>query len=117
MNRAMRRANNIEERPARYNLSIEQITNIVKKQIEDEIKVTKEKAMADGRTEALALMFMLPMEVLMNHYWQKGYAKKLPGFTEHLLDYYEKWIDGKLDLEQMKDHLWEYGGIRLEIEE
>ncbi len=65
----------------------------------------------------LALLFVLPMEVLMDFYWTKSYAKKIPEFTQHLLDYYAKWENGELDMDKMKEDLWEYGGVRLEITE
>ena len=50
----------------------------------------------------------------MDHYWQKSYYKRLPGFVEHVLDYYERWQNGELDIEKLKEDLWEYGGVRLE---
>ena len=65
----------------------------------------------------MALLFVLPMEVLMDFYWTKSYAKKIPEFTQHLLDYYAKWENGELDMDKMKEDLWEYGGVRLEITE
>lgn len=56
----------------------------------------------------------LPLEVLMDHYWPKSYAKRIPEFTEHVLEYYEKWQNDELDMDKLKEDLWVYGGVRLE---
>lgn len=54
--------------------------------------------------------------VLMDEYWKKSYAQKLPGFTDKVIEYYEAWQDGKLSLDEIKDKLWKYGGVRLKAE-
>lgn len=60
------------------------------------------------------LLLTLPLEVLMDHYWPKSYAKRIPEFTEHVLEYYEKWQNDELDMDKLKEDLWVYGGVRLE---
>lgn len=50
---------------------------------------------------------------LMDHYWTKSYAKRIPKFTELVLEYYERWQNGELDMEKLKEDLWEYGGVKL----
>ena len=50
----------------------------------------------------------------MDNFWQKSYAQKIPKFTELLLDYYQAWENGELDMDKMKEDLWTYGGIRLQ---
>lgn len=62
----------------------------------------------------MTLLLTLPMEVLMDHYWQKSYAKRIPEFTDYVLDYYDRWLKGELDMDEMKKDLWEYAGVRLE---
>lgn len=42
----------------------------------------------------------VPMEVLMDHYWEKSYTKKIPEFIE-----YERWKNGELDMDEMKKDL------------
>ena len=87
--------------------------SLVKMKVEQE----KDAIAQEISTQVLALLFVLPMEVLMDFYWTKSYAKKIPEFTQHLLDYYAKWENGELDMDKMKEDLWEYGGVRLEITE
>ena len=64
--------------------------------------------------EVLALLLVLPMEVLMDHFWSGSYKQKIPKFIDYVLEYYQKWSDGELDIEEMKKDLWEYAGVRLE---
>lgn len=74
----------------------------------------KEEITADAVNTAMLLMLVLPMKVLMEDYWPKSYEKRIPEFTEKLLAKYNLWIDGKLDMEEMKKELWDYAGVRLE---
>jgi len=113
MNRAERRKTKLNKKPATYNLTIEQIDSMVKERIADELQQAK----LDGQMEAVALMFTIPLEILKDHYWKKSYQKRLPEFTNYILEYYEQWIDGKLNLSDLKEDLWKYGGIRFEIRE
>ena len=53
----------------------------------------------------------------MDHYWQKTYDKKIPEFTNYVLEYYEKWQNGELDMDKLKQDLWEFGGVKLERSE
>ena len=55
-------------------------------------------------------------KVLMDHYWKKSYAARIPQFTNYILEYYAMWENGELDMEELKKDLWEYGGVRLEEE-
>lgn len=72
--------------------------------------------MNDAVNNAMILMLTLPLEVLMDYYWPKSYAKRIPEFTKHVLEYYERWQNGELDMDKLKEDLWEYGGVRLEAE-
>lgn len=67
-----------------------------------------------GINQAMILLLTLPLEVLMDHYWPKSYAKRIPEFTEYVLEYYEKWQNDELDIDKLKEDLWVYGGVRLE---
>lgn len=99
---------------ATYNLTKEQLDAMVEERIRNRIKETKEAATYDAVNTAMTLMLVLPMEVLMDHYWKKSYEKRIPEFTEHVLNYYDRWLKGEFDMDEMKRDLWEYGGVRLE---
>lgn len=90
---------------------------MVRDRIQEDLKRVKQEATEDAINTAMALLLTLPLEVLMDHCWVKTYAKKIPEFTEYVLDYYSKWQNGELDMEKMKADLWEYGGVRLEERE
>lgn len=99
---------------ATCNLTKAQLDVIVREKIGDELEKVQQEAMDQAVNTAMVLMLTLPLEVLMNHYWKKTYAKRIPEFTDYILKYYRMWQDGELDMEEMKKHLWEYGGVRLE---
>lgn len=115
----IRRAKRNEQKAktATYNLTRDQLDVIVREKIGDELDRVKQEAMDNAVNTAMVLMLTLPLEVLMNHYWKKTYAKKIPEFTEHVLDYYRKWQNGEMDMDKLKEDLWEYGGVRLEESE
>lgn len=97
-----------------YNLTRSQLHNAVRQVTEEDLKRIKQEAMDEAVNTAMLLLLTLPLEVLMDHYWKKTYAKKIPEFTEYVLDYYTRWQNGELDMEKLKADLWEYGGVRLE---
>ena len=84
------------------------------KKIEKSNKATYVMTQEQAINTAMILLLTLPMEVLMDHYWTKTYAKKIPEFTDHVLEYYRRWQDGEIKLEDLQKDLWEYGGVRLE---
>lgn len=120
MSRAEMRRMQREKKKAKtvtYNLTKEQLDAMVEERISTRIREAKEASTYDAVNTAMTLMLVLPMEVLMDHYWQKSYATKIPEFTNYVLKYYERWMKGELDMDEMKKDLWEYGGVRLEESE
>ena len=115
MSRAeMRRAAKRKSKTATYNLTEEQIDILVKEKMAAHTKEIKEEAAEEAINTAIILLLTLPLEVLMDFYWKKSYAKKIPEFTEHVLDYYSRWENGELDMKKLQDDLWTYGGVKLE---
>lgn len=116
MNRAeMRRtARETKKKTVTYNLTRGELETMIEEQCAKKIVAAKEQATYDAINTAMTLLLTLPLEVLMDHYWQKSYEKRIPEFTAYVLEYYEKWQDGELDMDDLKKDLWEYGGIRLE---
>lgn len=110
--RAMK--NEQKSKTATYNVTKAQLDAMVKEQIKDKLDEIKRAATEEAVTTAMTLTLTLPLEVLMDHYWKKTYAKKIPEFTQHILDYFSKWESGELDMDKLRQDLWEYGGVRLE---
>jgi hypothetical protein len=110
--RAMK--NEKKAKTATYNLTKAQLDAMVREQIENELVKIRQQATDDAVNTAMILLLTLPLEVLMDHYWPKSYAKRIPEFTQHVLEYYERWQNGELDMEKLKEDLWDYGGVRLE---
>ena len=102
-----------KEKTTTYNLTKAQLDAMVRKKIGDELTRVKQEATDDAVNTAMVLLLTLPLEVLMAHYWTKSYAKRIPKFTERVLEYYERWQNGELDMEKLKEDLWEYGGVKL----
>ena len=120
MNRQQRRATERKEQKAKvktYNLTEAQLQAYVRQAIEKELKNNHEEVMNESINTAMILLLTLPLEVLMDHYWPKSYRKRIPEFTKYVLEYYERWQNGELDMDKLKEDLWEYGGVRLEAEE
>ncbi len=112
----LRRAQKQEKRAktATYNFTEEQLNALIQEKIGKIIEKTKQEAMEEAVNTAMILLLTLPLEVLMDYYWKKSYEKRIPEFTQHVLDYYTMWQNGEIDMEKLKEDLWEYGGIRLE---
>lgn len=102
-----------KEKTTTYNLTKTQLDVMVREKIGDELIRVKQEATDDAVNTAMVLLLTLPLEVLMDHYWTKSYAKRIPKFTERVLEYYERWQNGELDMEKLKEDLWEYGGVKL----
>lgn len=106
--------NEKKAKTATYNLTKAQLDAMVREKIGEELERVKQEAMDNAVNTAMVLLFTLPLEVLMDHYWKKSYAKRIPEFTAHVLEYYEMWQNDELDMEKLKEDLWEYGHVRLE---
>lgn len=105
---------NKENRPKTYNLTLDQMREMWQKESMERLAKAKKEATDEAVNTAMILLLTLPMKVLMDHYWTKSYEKRLPGFINHVLEYYEKWQNGELDMDQMREELWEVGGVKLE---
>lgn len=73
---------------------------------------TRQDGITEGVNQTMILLLTLTLEVLMDYYWKKSYYKRIPEFTKHVLEYYEMWQNGELDMDELKKDLWEYGGGR-----
>lgn len=120
MNRAemRRKAKEASKAKNTYTFTKEQLDRAIKEGVAQEVEKAREEAKQQATEEAvgvvLALMLTIPLEVLMDHYWTKTYAKRLPQFVNYVLEYYNRWERGELDMEELKKDLWEYGGVKLD---
>ena len=92
MGRAERRRNAKNERKekkATYNLTREQLNHMVHERVEDELDHMRQEAMEEAINTAMLLLLTLPLKVLMDHYWNKSYTKRMPEFINYVLSYYE----------------------------
>lgn len=112
MNRAQRRL--AEKQKPKYALNKSEVKSLAKQAWKSDVDRLKKEIYDEARIDFMLGALALPMMVLMDHFWQKSYAQKIPKFTELLLEYYQDWEDGKLDSEKMPEDLWNYGGVRLE---
>lgn len=106
-----------KSKTATYNLTQAQLDAMIDASIGKRIDAAKQAVTEKAMTQAVTLMLVLPLEVLMDHYWKKSYAKRIPEFTQYVLEYFEKWENGELDMDELKRDLWEYGGVKLEAED
>ena len=111
-----RRAEKAEHKAktATYNLTRAQLDAYINEGIKNELDKAREEGWNDGINKAMILFLALPMKVLMDHYWVKSYEKRIPGFITYVLDYYDKWDNGELDLDKIREDLWIYAGVKLE---
>lgn len=119
MNRQQRRASERKEAKSKtkiYMLTEYQLREYVRKEVENVLKIYQEETINSTINTTLALTLALPLEVLMDHYWIKSYSKRIPEFTNYVLEYYKRWQNGELDMNKLLQDLWEYGGVRLEEE-
>lgn len=113
MNRAeKRRMGKKAAKTPTYNFTKEQLDELIKKSIGDELEKMKKEALEDAVNTAMTLFLVIPMEVLMDYYWPKSYEKRIPEFADRVLDYYYRWQIGELDMEKMEKDLETYAGIK-----
>lgn len=118
MNRAERRRSQKEEKSkvAVYNFTKPQLDALIREKIQGEMDRIKKEATEEAVNTALILMLTLPLEVLKDHYWKKSCADRIPKFTELVVEYYERWQNGEIDMDMLREDLWTYAGVRLEGE-
>lgn len=82
-----------------------------------QIDALKADAADKAVNQALALLFTIPLEILITDYWPKTAHKRGKEFTEKMLALYHKWENGEVFMDDLKADLWEYGGIMFQYTE
>ena len=110
--------NEIKDNTKTYNLTKAQLNVMVRERIQSELDRIKKEATEEAVNTAMVLMLTLPLKVLIDNYWtSKEQLEQIPDFTDKVIEYYEKWQNGELDIDKLREDLWNYAGVRLEGEE
>lgn len=99
---------------ATYNFTQAQLDALIQEKIGAKLEQSKQEIYEQTVNTTLALLLGLPMKVLIDDYWKKSYRQRIPGFIDKVLEYYDQWQDGKLDISKLNKELWDIAGIRLE---
>lgn len=79
-----------------------------------QIDAMKKAAIDEAVSTGFILMLAIPITILHDKYWVKTASKKLPKFVDQCLDLYDSYNKGYVTLDDLRDVLWEEGGIKLE---
>lgn len=117
MNRAGKRRAEKEKRKretSTYNLTKAQIDREIEKSIGKKLKEIK----MESTDAAMVLTLTIPIKVLVEYYWKDLSREELKEetsiFAERMVDYYESWQNGEIDILKLKNELWDLTGIKIE---
>ena len=117
MNRAGKRRAKKEEnkkKTATYNLTKAQIDREIEKSIGKKLEEIK----TESTDAAMILTLTIPIKVLVEYYWKDLSREELKEetsiFAERMVDYYESWQNGEIDILKLKNELWDLTGIKIE---
>lgn len=115
MNRSERRKAGKKDKVATYNYTKEQLEAVIKAGVKAEVEKIRKEARDEAVDTAFTLMLAIPLEVLIGDgYWEKSAKRRLPKFLEDVLSVYDSWNKGVLTIEELREDLWNYGGIKLQ---
>lgn len=104
---------------ATYNLTKAQLDEVVQKEatafVESKKKEMKQEIYYDAVNDAMVLLLALPMIVLRRDYWKKSFHSKCKDFCNSVIELYEKWQEGEVNIEELKNMLWELGGVKFVV--
>lgn len=69
-----------------------------------------------AKEKAFLYMLAIPLNVLVNDYWEKSARKRMPKFIEDVISLYEAVQDGVVSEQQLADLLDEYAGVKIEAD-
>ena len=94
----------------------ERTYTLTESQIEKIRQEAMEEAMDRSVDVAFTLMLAIPLEVLIGDgYWPKTAKKRLPKFLDEVLSLYDSYNAGVLTLEELREDLYKYGGIEIQV--
>ena len=117
MNRAGKRRAEKEKRKretSTYNLTKDKIEREIEKSIGKKLEEIK----MESTDAAMVLTLTIPIKVLVEYYWKdlsrEELKEKTSIFAERMVDYYESWQNGEIDILKLKNELWDLTGIKIE---
>ena len=117
MNRAGKRSAEKEKRKretSTYNLTKAQIDREIEKSIGKKLEEIK----MESTDAAMVLKLTITIKVLVEYYWKDLSHEELKEetsiFAERMVDYYESWQNGEIDILKLKNELWDLTGIKIE---
>ena len=69
-----------------------------------------------AKEKAFLYMLAIPLNVLVNDYWEKSARKRIPKFIEDVISLYEAVQKGVVSEQQLADLLDEYAGVKIEAD-
>lgn len=66
--------------------------------------------------KAFLYMLAIPLNILVNDYWEKSAKKRIPKFIDDVQNLFEAVQEGVVSEEQLADLLYEYAGVKIEAE-
>ena len=69
-----------------------------------------------AKEKAFLYMLAIPLNVLVNDYWEKSARKRIPKFIEDVISLYEAVQEGVVSEQQLADLLDEYAGVKIEAD-
>ena len=116
MSRAEFRRNqkkNKKDNQATFNFTQAQMDAAIMKALTPKLEAIQKKAEENALETAMALTLTIPLKILMDHYFTDLNDERLGDFADYLIEYYEKWMNDELDMDQMRTDLWKYGGVKI----
>ena len=108
-----RRRDKEKRENATFNLTKEQIDICIDRGIKERLETIRN----ESTDTAMMLALTLPLQVLIDYYWydmdEVLRREELFTFANALVDYYEKFNSGELNIQKLTDDLWRYGGIKI----
>ena len=92
------------------------ISNVDIFMVKETARKSAEKMEKQAIEKAFLLMLSIPLNVLVNDYWEKSAKKRIPKFIDDVISLYESLENGSVSYGELYEMLEEYSGIKLEAE-
>jgi hypothetical protein len=107
MNKVRKQVNNAKSKGLSQ-MEIAYMREIARKEAEKIESVALEKS--------FLYMLAIPMNVLVNDYWQKSAKQRIPKFIEEVMSLYESVQAGVVTDQELANLLYELSGVKIEAE-